>query len=80
MLSFTTSFVIYYAICSVWPTENQKIIKQMGLRFEEMAERDMMALDGTIIPEGAEGMSEDQIVWEESEKKSAAFDSRRVSD
>jgi NCS1 family nucleobase:cation symporter-1 len=40
----------------------------------------MMALDGTIIPESAEGMSEDQVVWDESEKKSAAFDSRRVSD
>lgn len=80
MLSFTTSFVIYYAICLVWPTENQKIIKQMGLRFEEMAERDMMALDGTVIPEGAEGMSEEQLGWDNAEKKNAAFGSRRVSD
>ncbi|KAI5274303.1 allantoin [Aureobasidium subglaciale] len=80
MLSFTTSFVLYWLICLVWPTENQKIIKQMGLRFEEMAERDMMALDGTVIPESAEGMSEDQLGWDDAEKKSAAFDSRRLSD
>ncbi|KAG9801742.1 hypothetical protein KCU82_g24742, partial [Aureobasidium melanogenum] len=75
-----TSFVIYWAICSVWPTKNQKIIKEMGLRFEEMADRDMMALDGTVIPESAEGMSEDQVVWNDAEKKGVAFDSRRVSD
>ncbi|KAH0290790.1 allantoin, partial [Aureobasidium melanogenum] len=80
LLSFTTSFVIYWAICSVWPTKNQKIIKEMGLRFEEMADRDMMALDGTVIPESAEGMSEDQVVWNDAEKKGVAFDSRRVSD
>lgn len=81
LLSFTTSFVIYWAICSVWPTKNQKIIKEMGLRFEEMADRDMMALDGTIIPESAEGMSEDhEVVWDAAEKKGVAFDSRRVSD
>ncbi|CAD0044991.1 unnamed protein product [Aureobasidium pullulans] len=80
LLSFTTSFVLYWAICTVWPTKNQKIIKEMGLRFEEMAERDMMALDGTIIPESAEGMSEDQVAWDETEKKAVAFDSRRVSD
>jgi NCS1 family nucleobase:cation symporter-1 len=39
-----------------------------------------MALDGTVIPEGAEGMSEEQIGWDNAEKKNAAFGSRRVSD
>lgn len=36
MLSFTSSFVVYYVICRIWPTQNQKLIRQMGLKFEEM--------------------------------------------
>lgn len=36
MLSFTVSFVVYYVVCLIWPTQNQKIIREMGLGFEEM--------------------------------------------
>lgn len=41
LLSFVTSFVMYYVICRVWPTQNQKMVKRMGLRFEEMADREV---------------------------------------
>ncbi|RDW73314.1 uracil permease-like protein [Coleophoma cylindrospora] len=37
LLSFTISFILYYIICTFWPTENQKIIKEMGLGWEQMA-------------------------------------------
>lgn len=80
LLSFVVSFVVYWGICMVWPTANQKIVREMGLRFEEMAERDMMALDGLVLPGTGEGASEEQIPWDGAEKKGAAFDARRVSD
>jgi NCS1 family nucleobase:cation symporter-1 len=46
MLSFVTSFVVYYVICCVVPTANQKLVKQMGLRWEEMADREIEVLGG----------------------------------
>lgn len=36
MLSFASSFVVYYVVCVIWPTQNQKRVREMGLRFEEM--------------------------------------------
>ncbi|KAH9219905.1 allantoin [Leptodontidium sp. 2 PMI_412] len=32
LLSFFVSFVVYYIICLVWPTHNQRIVKEMGLK------------------------------------------------
>jgi NCS1 family nucleobase:cation symporter-1 len=53
LLSFTVSFVMYYAICKVWPTRNQKLIKEMGLRWEEQKGDLILAPDGTeIVEEG----------------------------
>lgn len=37
LLSFTISFVLYYIICHFWPTNNQMIVKEMGLGWEQMA-------------------------------------------
>lgn len=37
ILSFVTAFVMYYAICSFWPTENHKLIKKQGLTWEQTA-------------------------------------------
>lgn len=54
ILSFTCSFVVYVALCTVWPTKNQKLIKEMGLRWEEASEEAIIAEDGTeIVEEGA---------------------------
>ena len=61
LLSFTISFVVYYAVCLVWPTGNQKLIKEMGLGWEEMSERELVAADGTIIPEDVEGYGSDGL-------------------
>jgi len=55
MLSFVTSFVLYYLICLVWPTRNQKLIREMGLKFEEASHAELVALDGTNIPESLDG-------------------------
>ena len=37
VLSFSTSFVSYYIICTIWPTENIKFVKQQGYKFEQLA-------------------------------------------
>lgn len=55
MLSFVTSFLVYWALCTVWPTKNQRLIKQMGLGREEMSYKQLVAADGTVIPETLEG-------------------------
>ena len=36
-LSFVVSIVVYAAICRVWPTQNQKAMKGMNLKWEQMA-------------------------------------------
>lgn len=48
-LSFVTTFVVYYAICRVWPTENQKIIRAKGLKWEELESDEIVAIDGTTL-------------------------------
>ncbi|KAF4624327.1 hypothetical protein G7Y89_g13845 [Cudoniella acicularis] len=53
LLSFTVSFVVYYVLCIIWPTDNQKIIKEMGLKWEEECGDAVVAEDGTeIVEEG----------------------------
>lgn len=53
LLSFTVSFSVYWAICMVWPTRNQALIKEMGLTWEEASTVPVLAEDGTeIIEEG----------------------------
>jgi hypothetical protein len=37
LLSFSISFILYYSICKIWPTANQKVAKKMGLEWEYMA-------------------------------------------
>lgn len=54
LLSFTVSFVVYYAICFFWPTRNQVLIKEMGLGWEEESGDMVVAEDGTqIVEEGS---------------------------
>jgi NCS1 family nucleobase:cation symporter-1 len=37
LLSFTISFILYYGMCKMWPTANQRIVREMGLGWEYMA-------------------------------------------
>ena len=55
LLSFTVSFVVYYVLCRVWPTRNQRLVREMGLRWEEMGTKELVAADGTVIPDEQEG-------------------------
>jgi NCS1 family nucleobase:cation symporter-1 len=55
LLSFVSSFVVYYLVCLVFPTQNQRRVKELGLGWEEMAGRKLLAEDGTVISEGMEG-------------------------
>ncbi|KAG0647479.1 Allantoin transport [Hyphodiscus hymeniophilus] len=53
ILSFSVSFVVYYLICLFWPTQNQILIKEMGLGWEEASGDRIVAEDGTeIVEEG----------------------------
>lgn len=84
LLSFSVSFVVYYAICRVWPTKNQRLVKEMGLGWEEMSDREIVAMDGTSIPESAEGkpdLPEAPPIYESMLEKGAAsprYSSRTV--
>lgn len=51
LLSFTVSFVVYWVICLIWPTANQKLVKEMGLGWEESCGDEILAADGTVIVE-----------------------------
>lgn len=62
LLSFTVTFVVYVLLCLIWPTENQKLIKEMDLTWEEKSGDRIVAEDGTEIVE------EGKIVRERSEK------------
>jgi NCS1 family nucleobase:cation symporter-1 len=54
LLSFTVSFVVYYVLCLIWPTKNQKLIKEMGLGWEEASGDSFVMEDGTeIVEEGS---------------------------
>lgn len=35
--SFVTSFVVYFAICWIWPTQNMKFVRERGYAFEQVA-------------------------------------------
>ena len=61
LISFVASFVVYYALCLVWPTQNQKLVKEMGLKWEEMSRKDIVAVDGTIITAEQEGYADARI-------------------
>ncbi|RAL63675.1 hypothetical protein DID88_003718 [Monilinia fructigena] len=57
LLSFFVSFVVYFALCTIWPTKNQKIIKEMNLGWESQYGDIVIAEDGTRIAE-QEGMAQ----------------------
>jgi len=71
ILSFSVSFVVYYVICKVWPTANQKIVKEMGLGWEEMSGDIITAPDGTqILETGREVRVREDSASEEEGRKS----------
>ncbi|KAK4983220.1 hypothetical protein LTR66_008915 [Elasticomyces elasticus] len=61
MLSFVTTFVVYYVLCLVWPTQNQTLVKEMKLGWEEMSYKTIVAADGTVIGEEEEGHPDKQM-------------------
>lgn len=68
MLSFFSSFVVYYVLCRVWPTQNQKVIKETGLGWEEMSYKDIVTSDGTVITDEQEGYPDPAFVRKGNEK------------
>lgn len=51
ILSFTVSFTVYVVLCKVWPTQNQKIIQEMGYGWEQASGEELVAPDGSVIQE-----------------------------
>lgn len=60
-LSFAASFVVYWALCTVWPTKNQKLIREAGLRWEEMGDAPIITEDGTEIVEDGKVVRERSV-------------------
>ena len=69
MISFTSSFIVYYLVTLVWPTQNQKLVREMGLKWEEQSYREIVAVDGTVIPAELEGYGDARLSV--SDEKSA---------
>jgi len=69
LLSFISSFVVYYVLCKIWPTRNQRLVKEMGLRWEEMGLRDLVAEDGTLITNDLVGHSDAKPYLVEDDEK-----------
>ncbi|KAF5871457.1 putative uracil permease protein [Botrytis fragariae] len=57
LLSFSVSFVVYFALCKIWPTPNQKLIKEMGLGWESQYGDIVIAEDGTQIAINADAVT-----------------------
>lgn len=55
LLSFTTTFFVYWGLCLVWPTNNQRIVREQGLTWEEVSYQEIVAMDGTVIADEQEG-------------------------
>lgn len=63
ILSFSVSFVVYVALCTVWPTQNQKAVKEMGFKWEDASGDQFVAADGTVMVEQGDGVYEaDEVV------------------
>lgn len=57
-LSFVVTFTVYIVLCKVWPTQNQKLIKEMGYGWEYAIGDEFVAPDGTVIEERDGGVYE----------------------
>jgi nucleobase:cation symporter-1, NCS1 family len=53
MISFITSFVVYYVLCLAWPTRNQKLLKEMEIRWEQAADEDQVLYEGSTGEDGS---------------------------
>lgn len=58
---------MYFTLCTVWPTKNQKLIKEAGLTWEELGDAPIIMEDGTEIIEEGNVVRERSINEEEAE-------------
>ena len=54
LLSFTVSLILYPLICKFWPTNNQKLIRERGLTWEENARAPLTGEDVVMGRPGVE--------------------------
>lgn len=54
LLSFFVAGTVYFGICKIWPTKNQRLIKDLGLGWQEMSLRgeEVEVLEGIESREG----------------------------
>jgi len=58
LLSFAVSFVLYYLLCRIWPTQSQKRVRELGLGWEEQSYQVLTAMNGAIVADAAEASAE----------------------
>lgn len=78
MLSFVSSFVVYYLLCLMWPTQNQRLVKEMGLGWEEVSYGEIVAADGTVIRDEQEGYPDPRLEGLGDEKRGSAVIGRAL--
>jgi NCS1 family nucleobase:cation symporter-1 len=61
IISFVVSFVVYCALCLVWPTQAQRFVKESGASWEESAGDVVIAADGTQVMEQGSGFSVEEM-------------------
>lgn len=66
ILSFFTTFIVYYIVCTLVPTQSQRRIREAGLKWEELSYEPVFAEDGTRIAEVGDSV---YAVGEQGEKE-----------
>jgi hypothetical protein len=56
-LSFVVSIVVYLSVCYVWPMQNQKALKRMNLKFEELVREGFVYTGHVVYGESADDES-----------------------
>lgn len=65
LLSFFVAGVVYWGVCRIWPTRNQRLVREMGLGWEEMSWREGGVVEGIELEGGSinavdEGLGRDE--------------------
>ena len=56
----------------MFPTQNQRLIREMGLGFEEMSYKEIVTADGTVITDEQEGYPDMTLTRSGNEKVAGA--------
>lgn len=65
--------MLYWDICLVWSTQNQKIVRERWLGWKEASCQQFVAVDGMTITDDQEGCPDIMMQRDEDEKHAGAY-------